>query len=68
MGFPGTGQKGDVDNLNAENSYSRWATHMNTVAATATVTFGCMPVIPLTRISGSQPGARNKSGRITGEF
>jgi NAD(P)-dependent dehydrogenase (short-subunit alcohol dehydrogenase family) len=32
MGFPGTGQKGDVENLNAENSYSRWATHMNTVA------------------------------------
>jgi NAD(P)-dependent dehydrogenase (short-subunit alcohol dehydrogenase family) len=32
MGFPGTGQAGKLDDLNAEKSNSRWAVHMNTVA------------------------------------
>jgi hypothetical protein len=32
MGFPGAGQKGKLHDLNAENSYGRWAVHMNTVA------------------------------------
>lgn len=32
MGFPGTGQAGKLEDLNAEKSYARWATHMNTVA------------------------------------
>ena len=32
MGFPGTGQTGKLDDLNAEKSYGRWAVHMNTVA------------------------------------
>src|SRR4029077_18424936 len=32
MGFPGTGQAGKLDDINAEKSYSRWAVHMNTLA------------------------------------
>jgi NAD(P)-dependent dehydrogenase (short-subunit alcohol dehydrogenase family) len=32
MGFPGVGQAGKLDDLNAETSYARWAVHMNTVA------------------------------------
>jgi NAD(P)-dependent dehydrogenase (short-subunit alcohol dehydrogenase family) len=32
MGFPGTGQLGDVGDLNAERSYDAMAVHMNTVA------------------------------------
>lgn len=32
MGFPGNGQAGNLDDLNSEKSYGRWAAHMNTVA------------------------------------
>jgi NAD(P)-dependent dehydrogenase (short-subunit alcohol dehydrogenase family) len=32
MGFPGTGQEGSPDNLNAEKSYGAMSVHMNTVA------------------------------------
>lgn len=32
MGFPGYGQKGKIDDLNAEKVYKSWAVHMNTVA------------------------------------
>ncbi len=32
MGYPGTGQAGALDDLNAERSYSAMAAHMNTVA------------------------------------
>jgi len=32
MGFPGVGQAGKLDDLNAEKSYSAMAVHMNTVA------------------------------------
>ncbi|WBL80492.1 SDR family NAD(P)-dependent oxidoreductase [Bradyrhizobium xenonodulans] len=32
MGFPGTEQKADVDDLNSELSYKRFAAHSNTVA------------------------------------
>ncbi len=32
MGYPGTGQAGTIDDLNAEKSYSAMAVHMNTVA------------------------------------
>ena len=32
MGFPGTGQAGKLDDLNAEKSYGRWAVQMTTVA------------------------------------
>lgn len=32
MGFPGTGQIGNYDDLNAENSYKAMSVHMNTVA------------------------------------
>ncbi|MDI3285622.1 SDR family NAD(P)-dependent oxidoreductase [Polyangium sp. 15x6] len=32
MGFPGTGQAGTLDDLNAEKSYSAMPVHMNTVA------------------------------------
>jgi NAD(P)-dependent dehydrogenase (short-subunit alcohol dehydrogenase family) len=32
MGYPGTGQRGAPDDLNAETSYDAFAVHMNTVA------------------------------------
>lgn len=32
MGFPGTGQVGSAEDLNAEDTYSKWAVHSNTVA------------------------------------
>ena len=32
MGFPGTGQKGELGDLNAERSYQSMTVHMNTVA------------------------------------
>jgi hypothetical protein len=32
VGYPGTGQAGNVNDLNAEKSYSAFPVHMNTVA------------------------------------
>lgn len=32
MGFPGSGQKGTLGDLNSEASYNNWAVHSNTVA------------------------------------
>ena len=56
MGFPGTGQKGDPENLNAENAYSRWATHMNTVAGNEMLVLDAARRYPNATFFGLNPG------------
>jgi hypothetical protein len=40
MGFPGTNEKGDLEDLNAERSYEAMRVHMNTVAVEASQALG----------------------------
>jgi NAD(P)-dependent dehydrogenase (short-subunit alcohol dehydrogenase family) len=56
MGFPGTGQRGSVENLNAEKSYSRWATHMNTVAGNEMLVLDAARRYPNATFFGLNPG------------
>ncbi len=56
MGFPGTGQVGKLDDLNAEKSYSRWAAHMNTVAGNETLVLDAAKRYPNASFFGLNPG------------
>jgi hypothetical protein len=56
MGFPGVGQKGDAENLNAEKTYSRWATHMNTVAGNEMLILDAARRYPNATFFGLNPG------------
>jgi len=56
MGFPGTGQAGKLDDLNAEKSYGRWAVHMNTVAGNEMLVLEAAERYPNATIFGLNPG------------
>lgn len=56
MGFPGTGQAGKLDDLNAEKSYSRWAVHMNTVAGNEMLVLDAAKRYPNATFFGLNPG------------
>ena len=56
MGFPGTGQAGALDDLNAEKSYGRWATHMNTVAGNEALVLDGAKRYPNANFFGLNPG------------
>ncbi len=56
MGFPGTGQAGKLDDLNAEKSYGRWAAHMNTVAGNEMLVLDAAKRYPNASYFGLNPG------------
>ena len=56
MGFPGNSQAGALDDLNAEKSYGRWATHMNTVAGNEALVLDGAKRYPNANFFGLNPG------------
>jgi NAD(P)-dependent dehydrogenase (short-subunit alcohol dehydrogenase family) len=56
MGFPGTGQRGDAGDLNAERSYKAMDVHMNTVAGNEMLVLDGVRRYPSLRFFGLNPG------------
>ncbi len=56
MGFPGTGQLGDPDDLNAEKGYDAFKVHMNTVAGNEALVLEGARRWPQVRFFGLNPG------------
>jgi NAD(P)-dependent dehydrogenase (short-subunit alcohol dehydrogenase family) len=56
MGFPGTGQLGNADDLNAEASYAAFPVHMNTVAGNEVLVLDGARRYPSLRLFGLNPG------------
>jgi len=56
MGFPGKGNAGSVDDLNAETSYSAMAVHMNTVAGNEVLVLDATKRYPEADFFGLNPG------------
>ncbi|MBR0715143.1 SDR family NAD(P)-dependent oxidoreductase [Bradyrhizobium liaoningense] len=56
MGFPGSGQAGDVGDLNSEKSYGRWKAHMNTVAGNEAIVLDARDRYPRIDAFGLNPG------------
>ncbi len=56
MGFPGTGQAGRLDDLNAEKSYSAIPVHMNTVAGNEMLVLDAAKRYPHVSFFGLNPG------------
>ncbi|HEX2011047.1 MAG TPA: SDR family NAD(P)-dependent oxidoreductase [Roseateles sp.] len=56
MGYPGTGQAGSPDDLNAEQSYSAMGVHMNTVAGNEMLVLDAARRHPQLAVFGLNPG------------
>jgi NAD(P)-dependent dehydrogenase (short-subunit alcohol dehydrogenase family) len=56
MGYPGTGQAGTVDDLNAEKSYGAMRVHMNTVAGNEMLVLDAAKRYPSVTFFGLNPG------------
>jgi hypothetical protein len=56
MGFPGTGQAGDLDDLNSERSYRATDVHMNTVAGNEALVLDSVERYPNASFYGLNPG------------
>jgi NAD(P)-dependent dehydrogenase (short-subunit alcohol dehydrogenase family) len=56
MGFPGAGQLGDADDLNAEKAYDAFPVHMNTVAGNEVLVLDGARRYPALRLYGLNPG------------
>ena len=56
MGFPGSGQTGNLNDLDAEKSYGRWAVHMNTVAGNEMLVLDAAKRYPDASFFGLNPG------------
>jgi NAD(P)-dependent dehydrogenase (short-subunit alcohol dehydrogenase family) len=56
MGFPGTDQKADVDDLNSERTYRRFAAHSNTVAGNEVLVLDATTRFPDVDFFGLNPG------------
>jgi NAD(P)-dependent dehydrogenase (short-subunit alcohol dehydrogenase family) len=56
MGFPGTGQAGVLDDLNAEKSYNAFPVHMNTVAGNEMLVLDAARRYPNATFFGLNPG------------
>jgi NAD(P)-dependent dehydrogenase (short-subunit alcohol dehydrogenase family) len=70
MGFPGMGQAGKLDDLNAEKAYGRWATHMNTVAGNEALVLDAAKRYPHATVFGLNPGfikSNNRSNLFGGD-
>jgi NAD(P)-dependent dehydrogenase (short-subunit alcohol dehydrogenase family) len=56
MGYPGTGQSGTLDDLNAEKSYKAMPTHMNTVVGNEMLVLDSARRYPNATFFGLNPG------------
>ena len=56
MGYPGTGELGKSEDLNAEKAYSAMVTHMNTVAGNEMLVLDAVKRFPNLRTYGLNPG------------
>jgi NAD(P)-dependent dehydrogenase (short-subunit alcohol dehydrogenase family) len=56
MGYPGAGQAGTLDDLNAEQSYSAMTVHMNTVAGNEALVLDAAKRYPDVSVFGLNPG------------
>lgn len=56
MGFPGTEQTANVDDLNSERSYKRFAAHSNTVAGNEVLVLDAARRFPDVDVFGLNPG------------
>ncbi len=56
MGYPGTGQAGDFEDLNAERSYKTMQVHMNTVAGNEILVLDLAKRYPRINFYGLNPG------------
>ncbi|BBO04018.1 MULTISPECIES: SDR family NAD(P)-dependent oxidoreductase [Bradyrhizobium] len=56
MGFPGTEQRANVDDLNSERSYKRFAAHSNTVAGNEVLVIEAAGRFPDVDVFGLNPG------------
>jgi NAD(P)-dependent dehydrogenase (short-subunit alcohol dehydrogenase family) len=56
MGFPGSGQKATLDDLNSERSYGRMSAHMNTVAGNEALALDAAVRYPNVDVFGLNPG------------
>jgi NAD(P)-dependent dehydrogenase (short-subunit alcohol dehydrogenase family) len=56
MGFPGTGQSGTLEDLNAEASYKAMEVHMNTVAGNEMLVLDAVQRYPHLEVFGLNPG------------
>jgi len=56
MGFPGTGEKGNLEDLNAERSYAAMPVHMNTVAGNESLVLEFARRFPTLDFFGLNPG------------
>lgn len=63
MAFPGTGQAGDPDDLNAERTYQQFPVHMNTVAGNEALVLHTARNYPHLRVYGLNPGLVNTNIR-----
>ena len=63
MGYPGAGQAGSRDDLNAEKSYSAMAVHMNTVALNEALVLDAAKRYPSVASFGLNPGLLKTSIR-----
>jgi NAD(P)-dependent dehydrogenase (short-subunit alcohol dehydrogenase family) len=69
MGFPGTGEKGNLEDLNAERSYASMPVHMNTVAGNESLVLEFARRYPTLDFYGLNPGLikTNIRGNFFGE-
>jgi NAD(P)-dependent dehydrogenase (short-subunit alcohol dehydrogenase family) len=56
MGFPGTGQAGNLDDLTGERSYDAFGVHMNTVAGNEALVLDSVRRYPHAEFFGLNPG------------
>ncbi len=56
MGFPGTGEAGDLDDLNSERGYKAFTAHMNTVAGNEALVLDAAARYPHLGAFGLNPG------------
>ncbi|TNM65226.1 SDR family NAD(P)-dependent oxidoreductase [Aliirhizobium smilacinae] len=56
MGFPGSGQKANVEDLNSERGYGRMKAHMNTVAGNEALVLDAARRYPQIDVFGLNPG------------
>ncbi len=56
MGYPGTGQAGSLDDLNAEKAYGAMPVHMNTVAGNEMLVLDAVKRYPHVAFFGLNPG------------
>ena len=63
MGYPGAGQTGKPEDLNATKSYSRWTVHFNTVAGNEALVLDAVTRYPNADFFGLNPGVVKSSIR-----